>query len=320
MPAMHMATGGSDRSDSSSGNLSGRGVLGVPEVEEKLMEKGVDSDRYAVTSDSLQAYLRQINTIPLLSREEEVELATRAQAGDQDALDKLIVSNLRYVVSVARRYLGYGLSLADLINEGNIGLIQAAKRFDPTRGVKFITYAVWWIRQAITHALADQGGVIALPVRQLEKLRKVLEGYRRYTQQIGMEPTSEELAEELDLPVNEVESILHVYHHFSLDAPIGEEGETSFLDVLPSTTSPSGEEAYINATLTKGLQDLLSQIPPREQQVLRLRFGLDGEPKTLEEIGGMLGLTRERVRQIEKQAKDRLRQRARMHALQEYLN
>jgi RNA polymerase primary sigma factor len=280
----------------------------------------VDGDRYAVTSDSLQAYLRQINAIPLLSREEELEAATRAQAGDQEALDKLIVSNLRYVVSVARRYLGYGLSLADLINEGNIGLIQAAKRFDPARGVKLITYAVWWIRQAITHAVAEQGGVIALPMRHLDKLRKVLEGYRRYTQQTGAEPSAEMLAAELDLPAHEVETILHVYRHLSLDAPIGEEGKTSFVDVLPSTTVPSGEEVYITATLTQEIQELLGQLPPREQEVLRLRFGLEGEPKTLEEIGAMLGVSRERVRQIEKRAKDRLRQRAKMRALEEYLN
>lgn len=284
------------------------------------MEKNVYSDRYGVTSDSLQAYLRQISTIPLLSREEEVELATRAQAGDQRALEKLIVSNLRYVVSVARRYLGYGLALADLINEGNIGLIRAIQRFDPSRGVKVITYAVWWIRQAITHAIAEHGGVIALPVKQLEKLHKVFEGYRRYTQQSGVEPSSEELAAELDLPVDEVESVLHIYRRLSLNAPIGEGGETSFLDVLPSTTSPSGEEAYINATLTDEIQELLSQLPAREQQILRLRFGINEEPKTLEEIGGMLGITRERVRQIEKQAKDRLRQKARIGALQEYLN
>jgi RNA polymerase primary sigma factor len=284
------------------------------------MQKNIDDNRYAVTSDSLQVYLRQIGTIPLLSREEEVELATRAQAGDQEALEKLIVGNLRYVVSVARRYLGYGLALTDLINEGNVGLIQAARRFDPARGVKFITYAVWWIRQAITHALAEHGGVIALPVKQLEKLRKVLEGYRRYTQQIGVEPTSEELAAALELPVNEVENVLHIYRHLSLDAPIGEEGDTSFLDILASTTSPSGEEAYINATLTDEIRELLSQLPVREQHVLRLRFGMDDEPKSLEEIGGMLGITRERVRQIEKRAKDRLRQKAKMRALQEYLN
>jgi RNA polymerase primary sigma factor len=284
------------------------------------MEKNVYSDRYGVTSDSLQAYLRQISTIPLLSREEEVELATRAQAGDQGALEKLIVSNLRYVVSVARRYLGYGLALADLINEGNIGLIHAVQRFDPSRGVKVITYAVWWIRQAITHAIAEHGGVIALPIKQLEKLRKVFEGYRRYTQQSGAEPSSAELAAELDLPVDEVESVLHIYRHLSLDAPIGEGGETSFLDVLPSMTSPSGEEAYINAALTDEIRELLGQLPPREQQILRLRFGIDEEPKTLEEIGGMLGITRERVRQIEKQAKDRLRQKARIGTLQDYLN
>jgi RNA polymerase primary sigma factor len=143
------------------------------------MPKHPDDHRDAVTSDSLQAYLRRLGTLPLLSREEEVELATRAQAGDQEALDQLIVSNLRYVVSVARRYRGYGLGLADLMNEGNIGLIQAIQRFDPARGVKLITYAVWWIRQAITHAIAAHGGVIALPVNQLEKLRRVLEGYRR---------------------------------------------------------------------------------------------------------------------------------------------
>jgi RNA polymerase primary sigma factor len=284
------------------------------------MAKHVDGDRYAVSSDSLQAYLQKIAAIPLLSREEEVELATRARAGDEEALEKLIVSNLRYVVSVARRYLGYGLALTDLINEGNMGLIEAAKRFDPTRGVKFITYAVWWIRQAITHAVAEQGGVVALPVRQLEKLRKVLEGYRRHVQQTGMEPSSDELAEELALPPKEVETILHVYRHLSLDTPLGDEGETSFLDILHSEALPSGEEAYLRSTLTKEIRELLSDLPAREQEILRLRFGLDGDPKTLEEIGARLGLTRERVRQIENRAKERLRVKARARALQEYLN
>jgi RNA polymerase primary sigma factor len=284
------------------------------------MPKKTDDHRDAVTSDSLQAYLRRIGTIPLLSRKEEVELARRAQAGDHEALDKLIVSNLRFVVSVARRYLGYGLGLADLVNEGNIGLIQAIQRFDPSRGVKLITYAVWWIRLAITHAIATHGGVIALPVNQLEKLRRVLEGYRRYTQQIGLEPSSQELAAEVDLPAEEVESMLHNYRHLSLDTPISEGGETSFLDLLPATTSPSGEEAFINTTVTGEIRELLGQLPAREEHILRLRFGIDEEPKTLEEIGEMLGITRERVRQIEKQAKDRLRQKAKMRALQEYLN
>jgi RNA polymerase primary sigma factor len=289
----------------------------MAEEEGRSMAKDVSGDRYIVSGDSLQAYVQKI---PLLSREEEVELGTRAQAGDEEALEKLIVSNLRYVVSVARRYLGYGLALADLINEGNMGLIQAAKRFDPTRGVKFITYAVWWIRQAITHALAQHGGVVALPVRQLEKLRKVHEGYRRYVQQTGVEPSSDELAAELDLPANEVETILRVYRHLSLDAPIADEGETSFLDTLRSESLPSAEEAYIQGTLSREIQDLLGQLPARDQQILRLRFGLDDDAKTLEEIGEMLGLTRERVRQIEKRAKEQLRVKARMRALQEYLN
>jgi RNA polymerase primary sigma factor len=292
----------------------------MAEEEGRSMAKDVSGDRYIVSGDSLQAYVQKIAKIPLLSREEEVELGTRAQAGDEEALEKLIVSNLRYVVSVARRYLGYGLALADLINEGNMGLIQAAKRFDPTRGVKFITYAVWWIRQAITHALAQHGGVVALPVRQLEKLRKVHEGYRRYVQQTGVEPSSDELAAELDLPANEVETILRVYRHLSLDAPIADEGETSFLDTLRSESLPSAEEAYIQGTLSREIQDLLGQLPARDQQILRLRFGLDDDAKTLEEIGEMLGLTRERVRQIEKRAKEQLRVKARMRALQEYLN
>jgi RNA polymerase primary sigma factor len=257
------------------------------------------SDRYSVTGDSLQAYLKKIEKIPLLTREEEVDLATRAQAGDQEGLDKLIRSNLRYVVSVARKYIGCGLSLADLINEGNIGLIQAAKRFDPTRGVKFITYAVWWIRQAIMHALAEQGGTVRLPLKQMGTLHKIAESYRQYIHRTGVEPSSTEIGKELDLPP---------------------EGEVSHLDLLQSKTLPSVEETYIKSTLTEEINELLSQIPAREQQILRLRFGFDDEPKTLEEIGKMLGLSRERVRQIEKRAKDLLRAKAKTKALKDYLN
>jgi RNA polymerase primary sigma factor len=279
------------------------------------------SDRYSVTGDSLQAYLKKIEKIPLLTREEEVELATRAQAGDQEALDKLIRSNLRYVVSVARKYIGCGLSLADLINEGNIGLIQAAKRFDPTRGVKFITYAVWWIRQAIMHALAEQGGTVRLPLKQMGTLHKIAESYRQYIHRTGAEPSSTEIGKELDLPPEEVETILRVYRSYlSLDAPISNDGEVSHLDLLQSKTLPSVEETYIKSTLTEEINELLSQIPAREQQILRLRFGFDDEPKTLEEIGKMLGLSRERVRQIEKRAKDLLRAKAKTKALKDYLN
>jgi RNA polymerase primary sigma factor len=279
------------------------------------------SDRYAVTGDSLQAYLKKIEKIPLLTREEEVDLATLAQEGDQDALDKLIRSNLRYVVSVARKYIGCGLSLADLINEGNIGLIQAAKRFDPTRGVKFITYAVWWIRQAIMHALAEQGGTVRLPLKQMGTLHKIAENYRQYIHRTGVEPTSTEIGKELDMPPEEVETILRVYRSYlSLDAPISNDGDVSHLDLLQSKTLPSVEETYIKSTLTEEISELLSQIPAREQRILRLRFGFDDEPKTLEEIGKMLGLSRERVRQIEKRAKDLLRAKAKTKALKDYLN
>lgn len=279
------------------------------------------SDRYAVTGDSLQAYLKKIEKIPLLTREEEVELATQAQAGEQEALDKLIRSNLRYVVSVARKYIGCGLSLADLINEGNIGLIQAAKRFDPTRGVKFITYAVWWIRQAIMHALAEQGGTVRLPLKQMGTLHKIAESYRQYINRTGSEPSSIELGKELELPPEEVETILRVYRSYlSLDAPISSDGDVSHLDLLQSKSLPSVEETYIKSTLTEEINELLNQIPAREQRILRLRFGFDDEPKTLEEIGNMLGLSRERVRQIEKRAKDLLRAKTKTKALKDYLN
>lgn len=279
------------------------------------------NDRYSVTGDSLQAYLKKIDKIPLLTRAEEVELGTRAQARDQEALDKLIRSNLRYVVSVSRKYMGYGLSLADLINEGNIGLIQAARRFDPTRGVKLITYAVWWIRQAVMHALAEQAGTVRLPLKQMGTLHKIAESYRQYTHRTGVEPGSTELGKELDLSPEEVETILRVYRSYlSLDAPISEDGDVSYLDLLQSKTLPSVEETYIKSTLAEEIGELLNQLPHREQQILRLRFGFDDEPRTLEEIGRMLGLSRERVRQIEKRAKDLLRAKGKTKTLKDYLN
>lgn len=295
-----------------------------PDTRNSLRDEPVPkngNDHYAVTGDSLQAYLRKIEKIPLLTREEEVELATSAQAGDQEALDKLIRSNLRYVVTVARKYIGCGLSLADLINEGNVGLIQAAKRFDPLRGVKFITYAVWWIRQAIMHALAEQGGTVRLPLKQMGTLYKIAESFREHTRRTGSEPSSIDVGKALNLPPEEVETILRVYRSYlSLDAPISTDGDVSHLDLLQSKAFPSVEETYIKSTLTQEMDGLLSQLPPREQQILRLRFGFDDEPKTLEEVGKMLGLSRERVRQIEKRAKDLLRSKAKTKALKDYLN
>ncbi len=274
-----------------------------------------------VTADSLSSYLKEIRDIPVLSREEEQKLAREMIKGNKEAMDKLIRSNLKYVVSVANKYKGCGLSLLDLINEGNIGLIQAAKRFDPDKGVKFITYGVWWIRQSIMHALAEQSGTVRLPIKQAGKLYKIGEKYQELKQAHGREPTTDELAKELDQTEEEIDTILRVYRsHLSLDAPISDGEETRYLDLLESKDIPSIEENLVRTSMTNAVADLLEELPPREQKILRMRFGFDGDPMTLEEIGKEIGLSRERIRQIETKAKRRLRARARMKALHDYLN
>jgi RNA polymerase primary sigma factor len=279
-------------------------------------------DKYQkVTQDSLGAYLKKISNIPVLSREEEVELARKVLEDDQDAFQKLISHNLKYVVSVANRYKGCGLPLLDIINEGNIGLIQAARRFDPERGVKFITYAVWWIRQSIMHALAEQSGTVRLPVKQAGLLYKVARKYNELQKELHRDPTNEELAESLDIPLADLESILRVYRtHLSLDAPVREDEDTSYLDILEATDSPSVEEQIIQNALAREVDKLLHDLPPREEKILRLRFGFDTSPQTLEEIGGEMKLSRERIRQIEKKAKSRLKARTKIKALRDYLN
>ena len=274
-----------------------------------------------VTDDSLGAYLKKISNIPLLSREEEVAIAHRIQQGDTEAEHDLVRHNLRYVVSVANRYKGSGLSLLDLINEGNIGLIQAARRFDPERGVKFITYAVWWIRQAIMHALADQSSTVRLPVKQAGILYKIAENSNKLQKKLSREPTNDELAEALGLPIEELEALLRVYRtHLSLDAPVGEYEDTSYLDLLEETGMLSVEEQVLQRALASEVNSLLESLPPRERKVLRMRFGIDGKPQTLEEVGKQMNLSRERIRQIEKKAKGRLKARARLRAVRDYLN
>ncbi len=274
-----------------------------------------------VTDDSLGAYLKKISNIPLLSREEEVAMARRIQQGDTEAEHDLVRHNLRYVVSVANRYKGTGLPLLDLINEGNIGLIQAARRFDPERGVKFITYAVWWIRQAIMHALADQSSTVRLPVKQAGILYKIAESFNKLQKKLSREPTNDELAEALGLPIEELEALLRVYRtHLSLDAPVGEYEDTSYLDLLEETGMPSVEEQVLHSALASEVNALLETLPPRERKVLRMRFGMDGKPQTLEEVGKQMNLSRERIRQIEKKAKGRLKARARLKAVRDYLN
>lgn len=287
-----------------------------------MKELDFDSERYKpITGDTLAMYLKEIRNIPVLEREQERELAVRIQAGDKQALNQLVRSNLKYVVSVANKYRGCGLSLEDLINEGNIGLIQAAKRFDPEKGVKFITYGVWWIRQAIMHALAEQAGTVRLPIKQAGILYKIGEKYQKLRQSLGREPTSEEVARGVGLEEEEVEAVLRVFRNYlSLDSPISEADDTSHLDMLEATDRASVEEDIIKNSLAGEMAEILQKLPPREQQILRMRFGFDGEPMTLEEIGKKMGLSRERIRQIEKKAKRRLKASAKSKALRDYLN
>ncbi len=287
-----------------------------------MKELDFNDERYKpVTGNTLAMYLKEIRNIPVLEREQEKELAVRIRAGDKQALNQLVRSNLKYVVSVANRYRGCGLSLEDLINEGNIGLIQAAKRFDPEKGVKFITYGVWWIRQAIMHALADQAGTVRLPIKQAGMLYKIGEKYQKLRQSLGREPTSEEVAKGVGCGEEEVEAVLRVFRHYlSLDSPIGDADETSYLDMLEATDRASVEEDIIKSSLADEMEEMLQKLPPREQQILRMRFGFEGEPMTLEEIGKRIGLSRERIRQIEKKAKRRLRVWAKTKALRDYLN
>ncbi|MEK6589461.1 MAG: RNA polymerase sigma factor RpoD/SigA [Nitrospinota bacterium] len=266
----------------------------------------------------LGAYLKEISCLKPLSRKEEKILAERR---DQWSLNELVIRNLKYVVSVANRYKGCGLSLHDLISEGNLGLIQAAKRFDPLRGVKFITYAVWWIRHAIMHALAEQSGSVRLPIKQAGLLYKIGLKYKDLFQLYERDPTVEEIARELGIHSKEVESIMRVYRsHLSLDAHLSEDDDTSYIDMLEDTTGPSLEEELMQSSLKKEIDDLINKLSPREKKILKMRFGFQGEPMTLKEIGKKIGLSRERIRQIEKRAKFKLLSKAETKALRDYLN
>jgi len=274
-----------------------------------------------VTPDALTAYFAEVRRKPLLSPAEEVELGRRIVQGDEEALHELVERNLRFVVQVALKYQGHGQPLADLINEGNIGLMHAASKFDPERGTRFITYAVWWIRQAILHALATGGRVVRLPVKQAEMLAKLRQAFEAIQRARGTDPTVEELAQALEIPPEDVADLLRVYRpQVSLDAPLTEKGETTRLDIMPSGSIPSSEEAYVHAAMAHEVQDLLGHLEPRQATILRERFGLEDEPKSLAEIGRELGLSRERVRQIEAQARRQLYTLAKAKALNDYLN
>jgi len=264
-----------------------------------------------ITSDSLAAYLTEIRRKSVPTPAEEIALGRRIRAGDPEALRELVERNLRFVVQVASKYKGYGLPLADLINEGNLGLLHAAGKFDPEHGTRFITYAVWWIRQAIMHALAEGGGAVRLPIKQAEALSRVRQKFEEMRRTTGTEPMAEELARALDMQPAEVEDLLRVYRpQVSLDAPVKDESDLTRLDFLRSQSLPSSEEVYFHASMINEVHSLLHLLEPREATILRARFGFDGPPKSLAAIGRELGLSRERVRQIESRARSKLRARA----------
>ncbi|MCQ2229367.1 MAG: RNA polymerase sigma factor RpoD/SigA [Bacteroidales bacterium] len=261
-----------------------------------------------VRNDTLDKYLQEISREPLVNVDEEVELAQRIRQGDRAALERLVKANLRFVVSVAKQYQNQGLSLPDIINEGNLGLIKAAEKFDETRGFKFISYAVWWIRQSILQALAEQSRIVRLPLNQVGSLNKINKAFSKFEQENERRPSPEELAEELDIQPEKIADTLRVSgRHVSMDAPFADGEENSLLDVLVNTDSPNADRSLINESLSTEVERVLSTLTERERDILRYFFGIGCQELTLEEIGEQFGLTRERVRQIKEKAIRRLR-------------
>ena len=271
-------------------------------------------------SASLDKYLQEIGKEELISVEEEVELAQRIKKGDKEALEKLTKANLRFVVSVAKQYQNQGLSLPDLINEGNLGLIKAAEKFDETRGFKFISYAVWWIRQSILQALAEQSRIVRLPLNQVGSLNKINKAFARFEQEHERTPSADELATELELPKEKVTDTLRVAgRHISVDAPFADGEDNSLLDVLINTDSPNADRGLINESLATEVERALEILTERERDIIRYFFGIGCSEMTLEEIGEKFDLTRERVRQIKEKAIRKLRQSSRSKLLKSYL-
>ena len=266
----------------------------------------------------LDQYLQEIGKIPLLTADDEVRLAQQIKAGDADALHQMVRANLRFVVSVSKKYQGQGLTLSDLINEGNYGLIKAAQRFDETRGFKFISYAVWWIRQAILQALAEQSRVVRLPLNRIGTISKIRKASARLAQTYKRPPNVEELAAELDIPLQKVRDALrHQARHLSVDEPFGDDDDNSLLDVLEGADGPPPDEHLLGESIKIDIERALSTLQPREAEITRLYFGIGREtPMTLEEIGHEYELTRERVRQIKEKALRKLRQKSRREELQ----
>ena len=272
--------------------------------------------------DPVRMYLKEIGKVPLLNAEEEIELAIRMEVGDQDAKKRLAEANLRLVVSIAKRYVGRGMLFLDLIQEGNLGLIKAVEKFDYRKGYKFSTYATWWIRQAITRAIADQARTIRIPVHMVETINKLIRVSRQLLQELGREPTPEEIAEQMNMPVERVREILKISQEpVSLETPIGEEEDSHLGDFIQDDNVPVPADAAAFTLLKEQLMEVLGTLTEREQKVLRLRFGLDdGRARTLEEVGKEFNVTRERIRQIEAKALRKLRHPSRSRKLKDYLD
>ena len=285
------------------------------------MEPGVGADGVAI-DDPVKVYLKEIGRVPLLTPDEEVDLAVRISNGDEAAKKRLSEANLRLVVSIAKRYLGRGMQFLDLIQEGNLGLIKAVEKFDYTKGFKFSTYATWWIRQAITRAIADQARTIRIPVHMVETINKVKKVSSQLLHANGREPSAEEIAEELDMPVEKVREIMRVAQEpVSLETPIGEEEDSHLGDFIPDDDAPAPADAASHTLLKETLSNVLDSLTPREEKVLRLRFGLeDGRSRTLEEVGKEFNVTRERIRQIEAKALRKLRHPSRSKKLKDFLD
>ncbi|NCB73581.1 MAG: RNA polymerase sigma factor RpoD [Clostridia bacterium] len=303
----------------------------LPELEELEELEEVTEDEIASTEamvdsfstdDPVRMYLKEIGKIPLLSPDEEVELAIRMADGDEDAKRRMSEANLRLVVSIAKRYVGRGMLFLDLIQEGNLGLIKAVEKFDYTKGYKFSTYATWWIRQAITRAIADQARTIRIPVHMVETINKVIRVSRQLLQELGHDPSPEEIAEEMGMPVEKVRDILKIAQEpVSLETPIGEEEDSHLGDFIPDEDASEPSEAASFTLLKEQLMTVLSTLTPREEKVLRLRFGIeDGRTRTLEEVGKEFNVTRERIRQIEAKALRKLRHPSRSKKLRDFLN
>src|SRR6476660_9016658 len=270
---------------------------------------------------SLDQFLREISRYPLIPQEEDVQLAQRIRVGEAEALDKLVRSNLRFVVSVAKKYQNQGVSLSDLINEGNLGLIRAAHKFDETKGIKFISYAVWWIRQSILQALAEQSRIVRVPLNRAGTLHRIGKRANSLLQELGREATHAEIAEGMDITEEEVAKTMSISQaHLSLDAPLTPGEDNRLLDYLADNVNPTPDEQTFEKALTEAIEESLSGLKERESKILRLYFGLDGEdPMTLEDIGTLLGITRERVRQIKEKALLKLRHNSRRRALESFL-